>query len=141
MGCGIMGMEDIFVGRLMSEPVGTVSPGTSVREAAQLMREKDIGSVLVVEETDHLLGILTGTDFVTAVADGRSMGDTAVSEFMTEDLLTTTVNESILDVADTMTENCIHHLPVVDDEQVIGMIATSDLTAYISRLDERASVA
>lgn len=133
-------MEDIFVGRLMSDPVGSVTPDTSVREAAKLMREHDIGSVLVVEDTDHLLGILTGTDFVAATADGRSMGDTPVSEFMTEELETTTVNESILDVAETMTENCIHHLPVVDGERVIGMIATSDLTAYISRIDERASV-
>lgn len=127
-------MDDIFVGRIMSAPVETVAPDTTVREAARTMREKGIGSVAVVDEDDTLLGILTSTDFVSAVADERSMAETPVSEFMTEDVITTEANESIRDIADVMTEHGFHHVPVVEDDQLIGIITTTDLTAYLSHV-------
>ena len=129
-------MDDIFVGRLMSAPVETVSPDTTVRDAARIMREEGIGSVAVVDEDDSLLGILTSTDFVSAVADERSMAETMVTEFMTEDVITTDANESIRDVADVMTEHGFHHVPVVEDSQLIGIITTTDLTAYLSHVKQ-----
>ena len=129
-------MEDIFVGRLMSAPVETVTADMTMREAARTMREKEIGSVAVVDEDDTLLAILTSTDFVAAVADERSMAETPVSEFMTEDVITTDANEPIRDIADVMTEHGFHHLPVVEEDQLIGMITTSDLTAYLSHIEK-----
>lgn len=129
-------MEDIFVGRLMSAPVETVTADMTMREAARTMREKDIGSVAVVDEDETLLAILTSTDFVAAVADERSMAETPVSEFMTEDVITTDANEPIRDIADVMTEHGFHHVPVVEDGQLIGMITTSDLTAYLSHIEK-----
>lgn len=128
-------MDDIFVGRLMSSPVETVRSDTTVREAARRMREANIGSVIVVDDSHRLEGILTSTDFVEAVADERSMAETPVAEFMTTDVITTEANEPIRDIADVMTEHRFHHLPVVEDEQVIGIITTSDLTAYLSHVE------
>lgn len=129
-------MEDIFVGRLMSSPITMVPPETTVREAARLMRDEEIGSVIVTDDDDHLQGILTSTDFVAAVADERSMAETPVSEFMTEDVITATANESIRDIADVMVEHGFHHVPVVEDGQVIGIVTTSDLTAYLSHIEQ-----
>ena len=129
-------MEDIFVGRLMSSPITMVPPETTVREAARLMRDNDIGSVIVVDDSEALRGILTSTDFVAAVADERSMAETPVSEFMTEDVVTTTANEPIRDIADLMVEHGFHHVPVVEDGQVIGIVTTSDLTAYLSHVEQ-----
>lgn len=132
----VVGMDDIFVGRLMSAPVETVTPETTVRAAARRMREKAIGSLGVVDESESFLGILTSTDFVAAVADERSMADTPVTEFMTEDVITTEANQPIRDVADVMTDQGFHHLPVVEDGALIGMITTSDLTAYLSHVEQ-----
>ena len=129
-------MEDIFVGRLMSSPITMVPPETTVREAARLMRDNEIGSVIVVDESEALAGILTSTDFVAAVADERSMAETPVSEFMTEDVVTTTANEPIRNIADLMVEHGFHHVPVVEDDQVIGIVTTSDLTAYLSHVEQ-----
>ncbi|MFB6267105.1 MAG: CBS domain-containing protein [Halodesulfurarchaeum sp.] len=129
-------MDDIFVGRLMSSPVRTIDPETPVDEAARMMAEEGIGSVAVVDDLDHLDGILTSTDFVKAVASGESMADTPASAFMTEDVITTTANTPIRDVADLMTEHGFHHVPVVEDEHVIGMITTTDLTVYLSHLEK-----
>lgn len=128
-------MEDIFVGRLMSSPVKTVSPDTQAHEAAELMLDHGIGSVVVTGEDGHLEGILTATDFVHIAAEQRWASDATVETYMTTDVVTTTANESIRDVADLLVERGFHHLPVVDDDDnVVGMLTTTDLTAYLSHV-------
>lgn len=132
-------MEDIFVGQLMSSPVQTVGPETSIHEGASLMLEQDIGSLVVVDEEDRPEGILTATDFVRLAADRRSSEDTTVESYMTAATITTTVNETVRDVADKMVEENVHHMPVVDlDDTVIGILTSTDLTAYLSH-DRRPS--
>jgi CBS domain-containing protein len=126
-------MEDIFVGRLMSAPVETVRPHTPLDEAAAQLLEHNIGSAVVVDEDGHLEGILTATDFVRLAANDAVASDVRVEEYMSTDVVTTTANHPITSVADTMIDNRFHHVPVVDDEEgVIGIITTTDLTAYVS---------
>ena len=128
-------MEDVFVGRLMSSPVETVSPDTPVHHAADTMLDEDIGSVIVVDDEGHLQGILTATDFVHIAAEQRWAADATVETYMTTGVKTTTANESLRDVSDTMIENGFHHMPVVDDtEGVVGIITTTDITAYVSHV-------
>lgn len=125
---------DVFVGRLMSSPVRSVTPEAPVRDAAEKLIAHDIGSLVVVDEDNHLQGILTSTDFVRIAADGASAGETTVEEYMTTDVITATANDAVRDIADTMVERGFHHVPVVDDEEgVIGMITTTDLAAYLSQ--------
>jgi len=126
-------MDDIFVGRLMSSPVETVTPDTLVREAAQNLLDEGIGSAIVVDEDNHLQGILTATDFVRIVAQKDPESESVVADFMSTDVVTVTVNTPIAEAADIMLENGFHHLPVVDDEEgVVGIVTTTDLTAYVS---------
>jgi CBS domain-containing protein len=130
-------MEDIIVGRLMSSDVVTVTPGTSVEDAAELLLQENIGSVVVVDENEKLKGILTSTDFVQIVAEKDPKDDTAVMEYMTTEVVTTNAHEQIQDAADRFITYNIHHLPVVDkDDRVVGMLSTTDLTAYISGIQE-----
>ncbi|PSP65889.1 histidine kinase [Halobacteriales archaeon QH_8_67_27] len=126
-------MDDIFVARLMSSGVKTVGPDTLVEDAAQLMQTHEIGSLVVTDDDNRLVGILTTTDFVDIVAKSKPKADTTVERYMSTDVVTTTAQASIRDVADTIMEHGFHHVPVVDDEEgVIGMISTTDLAAYIS---------
>ena len=128
-------MDDIFVARLMSSGIYTVGPDTLVEDAAHVMLENDIGSVVVVDDDNALEGLLTSTDFVEIVAGQKPKDRTPVRKYMSTDVVTTTAQESIQDAADRMLEHGFHHLPVVDDtEGVIGMVSTTDLTAYVSRL-------
>lgn len=128
-------MNDIFVGRIMSTKLQTVSPTTLVEEAAQKMRQSRVGSVMVTDDENHLEGILTTTDFVQIVAERQPKDDAPASAYMSTDVATATVQDSIRDIADCMIEQDIHHMPVVDEaEGVIGMISTTDLTAYLSRI-------
>ncbi|WP_336136037.1 CBS domain-containing protein [Natronomonas amylolytica] len=131
-------MDDIFVARLMSSELKTVSPDTLVEDAAELMIDNDIGSVLVVDENNGLEGILTSTDFVSIVSERKPKDRTPVSSYMSSDVVTTTAQTPIEEAADLMLEQGVHHLPVVDEtEGVIGIITTTDLTTYVARLQSR----
>ena len=126
-------MDDIMVARVMSSDVHTVTPETLVEDAATAMLDNEIGSVVVVDGNNELEGILTTTDFVTIVSKSHPKAETCVERYMTTDVVTADAQDSIRDVADVMVEEGFHHMPVVDEtEGVIGMITTSDLTAYIS---------
>ena len=129
-------MEDIFVGRLMSSPVHSVSPDATLSEAATEMLEQGIGSLVVVDADHHLEGILTATDFVKLAADDADAADTTVGDRMSTDVVTTTADAHIRDVGDLMVEHGFHHVPVLeDDEGVIGMVTTTDLAAYLSHIE------
>jgi CBS domain-containing protein len=132
-------MDDIFVARIMSTDLRTVTPDTLVEDAAELMLDSGVGSVLVVDEGNELRGILTSTDFVRIVANQQPKDRTPVSKYMTADLVTTTAQASIAEAADAMVDEGFHHLPVVDDDEgLIGMVTTTDLAAYVAGLEREA---
>lgn len=136
-----MTTDDIFVGRLMSTPVETVTPDTLVEDAADRMLTGEIGSLVVVDDDNDLLGILTTTDFVDIVAKSKPKAETTVERYMSTDVITAAAGDSIQDVADQMVEHGFHHMPVVDDEEgVIGMITTTDMAAYLSNTEVPAPV-
>jgi CBS domain-containing protein len=130
-------MEDIFVARLMSSGVISVNPDTLVEDAADTLLDKKIGSLVVVDGNNQLKGILTSTDFVRIVRESKPKAQTTVERYMTDQVVTVGAQDSIRDAADKMITYNIHHLPVVDDEEgVIGMLSTTDLTAYLSDVEQ-----
>lgn len=132
-------MDDIFVARIMSTDLHTVSPDTLVEDAAELILDNSVGSVLVVDERNELRGILTSTDFVRIVANQQPKDRTPVSEYMSVDLVTTTAQASIAEAADAMINDGFHHLPVIDDDEgLIGIVTTTDLAAYVAGLEREA---
>ncbi len=124
---------DIFVARIMSTAVNTVTPDTLVEDAATILLDHDIGSVVVVDEQNQLQGILTTTDFVQIVAERKPKDRTPVSAYMSTNVLTASAQDPIDEVAEQMIEHGIHHIPVTNEsEGLIGIITTTDLTAYLS---------
>lgn len=130
-------MEDIFVARLMTSNVVTVTPDTLVEDAASILIDEEIGSVVVVNEENQLEGILTSTDFVHIVAESEPKAETTVERYMTDQVVTIGPQDNVQEGANTMITYGIHHLPVVDEtEGVVGMLSTTDLTAYISDVED-----
>ena len=109
----------------------SVAPGTSVLDAIKLMAEKTVGSLLVMDDED-MCGIITERDYARKVIiKGRSSESTMVSEIMSTDVLTTSSSQSVNSCMELMTEKRIRHLPVVEDNRVIGMISIGDLVQAI----------
>src|SRR6056297_2478922 len=99
-----MTMTDIFVGRLMSSPVESVSPDTAVQAAATTLLERDISSLVVTDEENELVGILTTTDFVRMTAENAAAAETTVADYMTTDVVTVTANDAVTEAAETMVD-------------------------------------
>jgi CBS domain-containing protein len=111
--------------------VVTISPEAGVDEAVQLMAEKGIGS-LIVMQGGELCGIVTERDYTRKiVVGGRSAEQSRVIDIMTPDVLTTGPGANVDECMMVMTDRRIRHLPVVDDGRVVGMISIGDLMVAI----------
>jgi len=109
----------------------SISPDASVFDAIKLMADKSIGSLLVMDDK-KLLGIVTERDYARKViVKGRSSRETRVEEIMTAEVMTTASDHRIDQCMELMTNRKIRHLPVVEDDQVVGMISIGDLVQAI----------
>jgi CBS domain-containing protein len=109
----------------------SIATDATVLDVIKIMADKAVGSLLVMDG-DKLLGIVTERDYARKViVKGRSSETTAVSEIMTAEVLTATMQQTVNDCMTIMTERRIRHLPVVDDGMVIGMISIGDLVQAI----------
>lgn len=126
---GMSPSDRVTVRDVMSTPLETISEEATVREATQRMREKDINA-LVVRTTPR--AIISSTDVLDAVVDGRNASELQVADVMTTDVETASPDNYMEEVAAMMTTYGIKHLPVVDDDYV-GMISSTDVTAHLSK--------
>lgn len=109
----------------------SIKPSDTVLDALRLMGEKNIGSLAVIEDGE-LLGIMSERDYARKViVKGRASDSTPVADIMTANVFTTTTSETVNDCMALMTEHKIRHLPVVEDNTVIGMISIGDLVEAI----------
>jgi len=111
--------------------VFSVIAATSVFDALQVMMEKNISALLIMEN-EELLGIFTERDYARKlILQGKSSKETKISEIMTPNLLTLTSNSTIDQCMEIMTDKKIRHLPVLENNYVIGMISIGDVVKFI----------
>jgi CBS domain-containing protein len=109
----------------------TTTPETSVFEALHQMMERNISALLVVEN-GSLAGIFTERDYARKVIlQGRSSKDTPISMVMTADPYCISPEESFHSCMEVMTERHFRHLPVLKDNQLVGIISIGDLVKNI----------
>ncbi len=115
---------------IMTDPAIVIPEDASTFEAAKIMREHNIGSVPVVNDEEHLVGIVTDRDIVVRnMARGLDPKSHSVNEIMTTDVSCVTPNTEIDEAAQIMANDKIRRLPVVEDEKVVGFIALGDISA------------
>ncbi len=112
--------------------ITSIAPDASVFDAIKLMADKSIGSLVVLDDDEKLLGIVTERDYARKViVKGRSSRETRVEEIMTSNVVTASSDHRVDQCMEMMTEMKIRHLPVVEDNQIIGMISIGDLVQAI----------
>lgn len=114
------------VEHLMTDDSITVTMQDNVYEVAVKMKENDIGFVPVVDG-NKLLGVITDRDLVIRGYAEKKSGSTAIEEVMTTDLITATPHTSVDEAIELMGRHQIRRLPVVDNGNLIGVIAIGDL--------------
>jgi CBS domain-containing protein len=117
----------MLVRDIMASPAVTAPPELSVLEAARMMKERNIGS-LIIEEAARPVGILTERDLVGKVlAEGLDPKDTTVREVMSSPLLTVKPDVDVLDAATSMARHHIRRLPVLNGSRVVGIVCERDI--------------
>lgn len=105
----------------------SISPTATVMDALQLMADKNIGSVAVIENENYL-GIMTERDYSRKVIlKGKNSTNTKVSEIMTADLPPVSADKSIEHCMELMTKNNIRYIPVMENGKLAGIISMSDI--------------
>lgn len=116
--------------------VHRVSPANTVAEAIQLMNDRKIGATVVIDG-ERLVGMFTERDVLTRVVPmGRDAARTPVSEVMSTDLIVIKPTLTVEEAMQVITEKKRRHLPVMNGEQLIGLISIGDLTRWLVREHE-----
>ena len=115
-----------YAGDICRKPLITAAPDHSIQQCARLMSEKGVSSLIIMENNDPV-GLLTDRDIrKRCVARGLSV-DTPVHEIMTRKIISLSASDSLFDALMVMTRQQVHHLPVVDDDRITGIITTTDI--------------
>jgi CBS domain-containing protein len=119
------------VGELMSKPVCTVDPESSLAEASTVMGERHVGSALVLEG-GRLIGILTERDVVRAMSSSFDAPNRPVIEWMTKGPTTIGADTPVKEALRIMVEGGFRHLPVMESEEVAGMLSMRDIARALA---------
>jgi len=110
----------------------SVPSDTTVYDAVRVMADKEVGALLVVDD-GHLHGIVSERDYARKVIlMGRSSKETPVSEILTEPLMTIGPDCSVDEAMRLITTHRIRHLPVVQNDKLMGLISIGDLVQWIA---------
>ena len=114
------------VGDVMSAPALTATAEETVAAASERMNERKVGSIVVVEG-DRAIGILTERDLVRFAASGADASVAKVSEWMTRDPGTIASSKEVAEAWQSLSEHGYRHIPVVDDDKLVGIVSMRDL--------------
>ena len=118
---------------VMTHALATCAPDASVAHVAAMMRSRDIGNVLVVEDGE-LCGIVTDRDLALQALTGEDDPlQTPIRKFMSTDVVTGEAGWSLEQVAEVMSKHQIRRLPIVQDEQVVGIVSLGDVALHEDR--------
>ncbi len=112
------------------ERVQTIPQGVSILEGARKMNEHHVGSLVVLDTFDRMIGIISERDILTrVVADQRDPVSTLIQDVMTRDVVSCDAQTPLTQVRSIMSEQRIRHIPVLEDGALVGMISIGDLNA------------
>jgi CBS domain-containing protein len=128
----------------MTKDVVTSTPAATITEVAQLMKEEDIGPVLIVdnEQSNTLVGIVTDRDIVLKIiAEGRDPKTTRVGDAMSKKLVTCRADDDVEVAMQSMAQFQLRRIPVVEDNmRLVGIIAQADVATRANEPEKTAEV-
>ena len=122
---------EVRVSSVMSSPVVTASLDDVLSDVVADMYKSGVGSIVVVDDSGGIRGIITRKDIVYLNATGVSKRNPRVREVMSTSIITASPDDTLHDIASKMLETGIRHVPVVDDGRLVGIITLTDISRFI----------
>ena len=120
-------LED-FLKQNKNRKIWTISKEQNVRQALILMSENNIGAIIIVDNKDFPIGIFSERDYARKIIlKGKSSKDTLLYEVMTKELIIITKDYKIDQCMEIMNEKGIRHLPVLENQKIVGIISIRDV--------------
>ncbi|NNL58082.1 MAG: CBS domain-containing protein [Nitrosopumilus sp.] len=123
--------KSITIGDIMTKSVISVDSSMTVNEAAKMMEDGKVGAVIVMEKSKPV-GIVTDRDFSVKVAAHAYQITTPVKQIMSSPVLTINSDETVRTAADLMHEKGLRKLPVMKNDQVVGIITATDIVNLLA---------
>jgi CBS domain-containing protein len=125
-------MVSMRVGNIMRREVVWVTPGTTIAEASQLMLDKGVRSLVVCNEDERVVGIVTDTDIISRAIGKCNLFETTVEKIMTKDPVTTHPDADVLEIVKVMGERRFRRMPVINEKKkLIGIISIGDIAPQL----------
>ncbi|KGX88572.1 CBS domain-containing protein [Pontibacillus litoralis] len=113
---------------MMTTDIESCSVDSNVYEIAKKMSDKEVGSIPICDEQNHLIGMVTDRDLVVRGYAQKKAGSTPVTDVMSEELVTCEPNTSLKEASGVMSEKQIRRLPIVDQGKLVGIVSLGDLS-------------
>jgi CBS domain-containing protein len=128
-------LRGVEIRDVMTESVVTAQPSATVRQVAELMRERNVGSVVLLDDEGALAGFVTDRDLALgALTDGRDAGD-PVAAHSSSPVVTAQPNMDVEEAAELMVRHGIRRLPILDDGRLTGIITLDDIAVRTGDLE------
>lgn len=112
----------------MCKKVVRATSDTNLQEIAKLMQENDVGCVPICNQENNVIGFVTDRDIITrCIANNKKCDQTKASDIMTTKVIKTTPDTEVDEATQTMSNNQIRRLPVIENNQIVGMLTIGDL--------------
>ena len=113
-------------------PIITAKYSESIFTISTLMKEKQVSSIIIIDQNDKPVGIITERDLVRRViADGKDPKATQATEIKSDPLITVDADDYLFDAVKIMEKNNIRRLPVVKDNAIVGFVAITDIIKHL----------
>lgn len=110
----------------------SINPKATVFEALQIMAEKDVGALMVIDDENKLIGMFSERDYARKlILHGFTPKESKVQDFMSKELCTVNPELSTLKCMALMTERRVRHLPVLDQNKIVGIVSIGDIVNQI----------
>ena len=124
-------MAHTFIKDIMINDLAVLDISATIKDAANLMHEKNIDCIIISKE-NLPIGIITERDFVKRIAAREKSLTLSLEKVMSSPLIAINPDETVWEAAQIMKTNNIHKLPVIENDQIIGIITTTDLVKICS---------
>jgi CBS domain-containing protein len=120
---------------IMTTDVVTASPATPVRQVAELMRDRNVGSVVLADDAGRPVGMVTDRDLTITVLAGRADAGAHAQESATSPVVTGEADMALEEAAGLMVSHRIRRLPVMDGDELVGIVTLDDIAVRTGNLE------